>query len=488
MKSSRATRSDVLVLREALGALKPGAAHKANEAPDLADIFAPARHANALDPQRTLVVGNRGVGKSFWSSVLAHPEARDSVSLAFPRLKLTQICAVLGFHEAAGKDTGPAPSPDYLKQLSKEGFEPEQIWRGVLVQALRHELPGVIDLPTSIKDSIEWLNADLNRSEAAFRMADEAFLKKGKTFLLIFDALDRLGKDWEAITPLTKGILRLALDMRGYRAMKAKVFMRTDQSKDDSLFRFADASKIRSDEVKLTWKPVELFGLLYNQLTKDIPVREALFRLAGESKNSDITDDLRRDEILQEQLFYRLAGEFMGAGPKRGRTYTWIYDHLADTFGETSPRSFITAIQRAADQPPVPKDTAIDHSGIRAGVQDASKVRVRELNEDYEWIDKVMKALAGLEVPCDPAIFVSRWKDRNIIQQLRSDANDATSKLPLEVVSCVGPPELALLNALENIGVIEFRTETRINMPDIFRVEAGIKRRGGVRPPKTSKA
>ena len=47
-------------------------------------------------------------------------------------------------------------------------------------------------------------------------------------------------------------------------------------------------------------------------------------------------------------------------------------------------------------------------------------------------------------------------------------------------------PETALLSALSNIGVVEFRMEWRINMRNSIRVAASIKRRGGVRPPKTT--
>jgi hypothetical protein len=89
----------------------------------------------------------------------------------------------------------------------------------------------------------------------------------------------------------------------------------------------------------------------------------------------------------------------MGAGPKRGRTYSWLFDHLADAFGETSPRSFITALQKAANHSPAPAETAIDHNGIRAGVQDASEIRVAQLKEDYDWITSVLQALEDLEVP-----------------------------------------------------------------------------------------
>jgi hypothetical protein len=133
----------------------------------------------------------------------------------------------------------------------------------------------------------------------------------------------------------------------------------------------------------------------------------------------------------------------------------------------------------------MPRSSVIDYNGIRAGVQDASRVRVEQLKEDYDWIKMVLDALDGLEVPCDPAAFVRRWKDRNIVSELRAQAHGETSRLPLELVTNPEAGEEALLRALRYIGVVEYRTDVRINMPDIFRVEARIKRRGGVRPPSS---
>jgi hypothetical protein len=486
MRRSRANSVDLQILRDALRGLQPGSAHQAQNPPSPATIFAPTLHANALDPQRSLVVGNRGVGKSFWSSVLTHQQTREAVAPSYPRLPLDRIQAVLGFHEDAGKVEGPAPSAAVLKSLYADGYQPEAIWRGVLLKGLRSELS--LQLPEELREIIAWDAADVERSELVLRQADRTFIDNKRIFLLVFDALDRLGRDWDFIKLFTEGVLRLALEMRGFRAMKAKVFMRTDQSKDDSLFRFADASKLRSDAVSLVWRREELFGLLYKYIGGDVAVRPSLLRLSGSDEDDSIADMLLSDEKLQEQIFYRLAGEYMGAGPKRGRTYTWIYDHLADTFGETSPRSFITAIQRSAQHRPQPQATAIDHAGIRAGVQDASAVRVRELKEDYDWIDKVLGALAGLEVPCEPSAFVKRWKDRDTVREIRADAEAQSRLLPLEILGNRENPETALLRAMANIGVAEFRTERRINVPDIFRVAAGIKRRGGVRPPAARRA
>lgn len=342
----RAQTDNLKSIRDALAAIRPGSAHQAGVAPDPNIIFAPSTHANALDPERVLVIGNRGVGKSFWSAVLVHAQTREQVAKYFPRLGLERLEAVLGFHEDAGKDEGPAPSPSLLRNLMEIAREPEQIWRAVLLKALNKYTQ--IDLPASLNDTIVWAAKNIETVETTLRKADRYFLDSGKTFLIVFDALDRLGRDWNSISTLSEGMLRFALDVRGFRAIRTKIFMRTDQANDDSLFRFADASKIRADSVKLIWERAELFGLLYNQLLTDQRAKRALLDVASEIGRGDLVDRLRNEADFQEAVFYAIAGEYMGAGSKRGRTYSWLYDHLADAFGETSPRSFLTALVRAA--------------------------------------------------------------------------------------------------------------------------------------------
>jgi hypothetical protein len=478
-------RTELRLIREALAALRPGSAHQAGVAPDPNIIFAPTTHANALDPERVLVIGNRGVGKSFWSAVLVHARTRQKVARIFPRLRLDRLEAVLGFHEDAGKDEGPAPSPNMLQSLMSVAKEPEQIWRAVLLKALKTRIQ--INLPNSLKDIIFWVSENIEAAESELRQADRSFLESRQTFLIVFDALDRLGRDWNSISTLSEGILRFALDVRGFRAIRAKIFMRTDQANDDSLFRFADASKIRADSVKLVWQRAELFGLLYNNLLSEPETNSALLDIASRVGRGDLTDRVLNEPEFQEEVFYAIAGEYMGAGAKRGRTYSWLYDHLADAFGETSPRSFLTALERAANHRPFPIETAIDHNGIRAGVQDASEIRVTQLKEDYDWIDSVLGALEGLEVPCDPEVFKKRWRERGTVSKITLNSKRTHTLLPLELERGKSNPEGSLLVALSNIGVVEFRTESRINMPDIFRVAARIKRRGGVRPPQATR-
>ncbi|HLJ64034.1 MAG TPA: hypothetical protein VKT70_08015, partial [Stellaceae bacterium] len=319
------------------------------------------------------------------------------------------------------------------------------------------------------------------------RHADRFFHDGGRRFVLLFDALDRLGTDWKSIRTLTRGVLRLALDLRGFRALRLKIFMRSDQAADPEIFGFADASKLDSENVKLQWHRPDLYGLLYNWLWQNPDCGDefrALVKntIGGRDSNS-LPQNLIEKEPDQQKIFYAMAGELMGATLRKGRTYSWLHAHLSDAFGETSPRSFLIALRRAAELGPAPTDLIIDRHGLRAGVQSASTTRIGELKEDYAWIDTVLRALEGLEVPCDQDSFIGRWQQDNIgskIDELRKGQVLGPVELEDGGAGEKGKLEASLLKALRNIGVVEKRSDNRINMPDIFRVAAKIKRRGGV--------
>src|SRR5690606_28404505 len=123
-----------------------------------------------------------------------------------------------------------------------------------------------LQIPERLVDALPWMSQHVEDIETGLRRADSGFVATGSRFLLVFDALDRLGRDWASIRKLTVALLRFALELRSYRALRAKLFLRTDQAHDERLFRFADASKLRAEAVDLTWRHVDLYGLIYNFL------------------------------------------------------------------------------------------------------------------------------------------------------------------------------------------------------------------------------
>lgn len=82
------------------------------------------------------------------------------------------------------------------------------------------------------------------------------------------------------------------------------------------------------------------------------------------------------------------------------------------------------------------------------------------------------------------------WKQARTAEKIRTQAKAEKRLIPLAFESFVrmgsktaGSDEERLRWSLEIIGVLEQRRSGKINVPDIFRVAARIKRRGGVKPP-----
>ena len=474
------------ILRTVLSELDPKASASASSPLSVDEIYTPNTHSLALSKDRTLIVGNRGTGKSVWSGALADKKTREFISKSYPNLELENFEVTLGFHEGAGKVEGVAPSGKVLTKLLQDGYDPESIWTAVLLRAAStHTNRQTFE---KLSEAVEWIANNPEDIDTELREINKHFFTQNKIFILVFDALDRISNNWSEIKSLSTGILRLALSMENYSNMRAKIFMRTDQFKDESIFGFPDASKLRSAKVDLAWHSTELYGLLYNILLKNNKTKDILKNLIHNAHHNiaDIEREISNPE-LQQKVFNNIAGEFMGSDHRRGRTYTWLVDHLADAFQETTPRSFLVALQRAAITRQPPTNLAIDHHGIREGVQAASDIRLSQLQEDYHWISSALKDLEGLEVPCTPETFINRWKERHTVKNIANRAQLENQPGPLELESDLQDKELLLLEALQNIGVVERRSEIRINMPDIFRVAAKIKRRGGVKPPMSKR-
>lgn len=478
---------NLATIRHALAGLDPASSHEPTQAPEVGRIYTPSGHEAALDPDRSLVVGGRGSGKTFWSSALAGPESRAYAARVYPRTRLENCQVKLGF---AGVDItrDGAPSPEILDELiDRDGHDPTMVWRAVV---LFHAAAAIGEpLPASWRDVLPWVAEDAQRVQATLRRVDETLARQDRRLLVVFDALDRVGRNWDEIRKRTKALLRIVLAFRSYRAIHLKVFLRTDQIADPAVTDFPDASKIVGARVALSWERRDLYGLAYLLLANDPTCSDEFSRLVERSIQRHLAEEtprdlpiaLKDDEAEQETLFAAIAGRHMGRDPRRGRTYTWLHNHLADAHGQVSPRSFLVALNAAASNRPAPADTAIDPKGIHAGVKRASELRVEQLREEHGWIGQALEPLADLRVPCQQTDMLARWRQAGTVQDIRAGAGTGGFLEPLEFVTS-SPDESALIDALRRLGVLERRPDGRINMPDIFRVAAQMLRRGGVSP------
>lgn len=474
--------SDTTAVRQAIVDAIPYTTSNYGESPDQRLLYVPPAHVKALRLESNLVVGARGVGKSFWTAALGTPALRAMLGTAVRELETTRVH--IGF--AGNEEIDAYPNGEVFAALRQTGFTPYEIWRAVVMRWLAavaaEEIP-VADWQATT----EWVRANPEPLTRMVRRANDLFAEDGEKGLIVFDALDRTSNDWREMDNIVRDLLRVVLWLKSYPALQAKVFLREDQF-DRTVTDFPDASKLLATRSELTWQPHDLHGLLW-QLLCNAPadggeiLKGVYARVIGKPPVARegtwlLADEAKREGAKQRALFAALAGPWMGKDPRRGVPYVWSVSHLADGKGRTSPRSFLAAIRAAAEDSAekYPQhNLPLHYESIKRGVQKASEIRISEVAEDYPWVRSLLEPLRGLTVPCEFPLLEERWQQRfpNGAADLKHDRL---------------PPQHAqrgwagILEDLERLGLCETKQDGRINMPDLYRVGFGLGRKGGVKP------
>ncbi len=451
--------------------------------PERQYVYVPPSHVKALRLECSLVIGGRGVGKTFWSAALRSEEVRRMLGQTVSGL--LGISVWDGYGERIDLDA--YPDADTFDDLISEDIEPYHVWRAVLGRRVAEFLSEEIPRERWAK-TVEWVKREPETFARLLQQANDRLDTEARDGLIVLDALDRSNRDWHTMDVLVRDLLRVVLSLKPFRRLHGKVFLREDQFDDRPIADFPDASKITATRVELTWGLEDLHGLLWQYLCNGPDKYGEILRsiyastIGSEPLVNDggwvLDDRVKRSRDLQRLLFIELAGEWMGRNRRRGNTYTWIVGHLADSRGRVSPRSFLAAVRAAAEDSRERHPDygyPLHYESIKRGVQKASEIRVAELAEDYPWINVLMNPLQGLTVPCEFKVIEDCWKEKG----------DYPKK---ELFSNRLPPEHwekgwnGIMEDLVSLGILEIMKDGRINMPDLYRVGFGLGRRGGVKP------
>ncbi len=460
------------------------------DAPPLGNVYFPQSHLKALHPDVAVITGMRGAGKTFWWAALQKHAVRELIGKRYERSGIRHNTELrTGFGPLPAIDE--YPTKDVLHALLEDGIDARMIWRTVLAWQLAREIH-ILRQQGDWRARVSYVRHHPEEIDRIFAERDAKLADEGRHCIVICDALDRSADDWRTMYRIIRGLLQTALDMRTYRRLRVKMFLRTDQFNPAAIGDFPDASKLLSSAVKLSWPRKELYGLLWQLLCNAPRQSERMRELIGGGQSELLTADddgtwqvppaLVFDEAHQREAFHAIAGEWMGRDRRRGFPYTWIPNHLGDAEGNVSPRSFIAALRAAAEdsgQQYPRHECALHYESIKRGVQQASRIRVAELREDYPWVDRLLQDLQGATVPCPFEDIEWRWKQNKTLTRLDEDIEQQEVKLP--------PRRFAegaegVRADLESLNVFQRLHDARVNIPDVFRVGYGLGRRGGVRP------
>jgi hypothetical protein len=467
--------------------------------PNLAQFFVPKSHARALHLNVPIVVGDRGTGKSYWWNSLQSRDHRVVLEKVAPDSRIRSSTIVLpGFGEAATVQGEPSldafPTVRVINELL-DLYPARMIWKAVIVWAAARGAEALPNL-SSWEQKLEWITANAELSDRLLQNKEVELLKEDRDLLIVFDALDRITAEPRRLDRFIEGLAQNALELRTFRKLRAKVFLRSDQFDPNRIGRFADASKLRASSVSLHWLITELYGMLW-QLLANHPAGGAAYRqdlftrlYAAKLKSEGLSKVEQQmlfslaqpeewslpspaffDSTTQERLFHHLTGPYMGENARKGFPYSWLPTHLADAHGRISPRSFQIAVLTAAlntqESQPDCKH-AIYYKSLYVGVRKASEQRSFEMKEEYPWIYTIMEPLRGLTlVPFDFGEVEAIWLDQGTLDH--EDVRRAR----------LSSPESAK-DALVQLGVIRPMRSGKFDVPDIYRLEFRLGRKGGI--------
>lgn len=464
--------------RELLGAALPAVVDADTIDPDPRTLFTPSGHRNALDPDTTIVRGGRGVGKTVWFKALQDDSLREIAARYYRLDRLNRVDTLAGFGAKLSKQY---PNPRRLQSLVRR-FQPSDIWTAVALFGFGiAELVAVEDWP----DRVQWVVDNPGKVEDAILAVDEQAHQNDRTNLLLFDAMDRLHSDRRIADQLARGIFELGLNLRtSTRNLRVKLFIRYDMFDTVSL-DFADASKLITNITDLRWTNTSLYSLLFHYMSgADSEHSEKFISETG------WTDHFSGNEAKQREVLEHIASKHMGTDHRKGYTYTWLPNHLADGRQQVSPRSFLSALWRATQRTEEAFSghaSALHWDAIRQGVQHASRIRVLEVKEDTPWVSNAIDPLRGAQVPIEKDEVIRRWEEVQLSTEL-STQRSKTSELPEDDAEdqemfATGPLNTdyeGLIAELIDLGVMTIRTNKKLDLPDVYRIAFDIGRKGGV--------
>ena len=204
-------------VREALRRCGERYDHQPGADVDPTRMYAPATQGIAAAIDRPLVVGGRGTGKSYLANALCAENTRLQLADAYGNRSLSTADCFLGFVDRVGAENAPfAPTAGDLEDMLTEQIAPDHVWRTVLCRYLT----GKSDLPL----------VEVYRSgETHDAMFRASILQAERQVVMVCDALDRSATDWSVVRRLSRGLLQLALDLRGFKRVNVKLFLRRDQ-------------------------------------------------------------------------------------------------------------------------------------------------------------------------------------------------------------------------------------------------------------------
>ncbi len=449
-------------------------------------------HVRAFDPAVALVLGGRGAGKSELFRAAVEEQLLPAIIRTTPEARNLRISGGIEWvtgHPLKRDFPDAAEIRRFFDSQSLKSEAEREFWHAYLLRTLRGQIEAS---PVSESDLLRLHGAESKEIVAAFRSLqskslialddlDRSLEKTDRWIVVSYDELDVIGgSDWDSMIGLIRGLVGFwASYSRRWTRIRPKIFLRTDLFRRHGQSFGADLIKLAANRAEITWSDRNLYAMLVKRIAN------ASERLAEYCRQSRVRfeedQDLGLIPRLQKNtdakaLIEKIAGQFMGANLKKGRTFLWLLTHVRDGNGHAIPRALVRLIEEAATQererPLATYNRLLDPRSIRRALDVVSKEYVLQVNtHELPWLPGVERRLKGQGVPMD----------RRTVENLLNDNWDESWSQDQNEVRPSADNPSQLTDLLLEIGVFGSRPHKKIDVPDLFLAGLGLTRKGGVK-------
>lgn len=472
-----------------------------NEDSRLCDFLPLESYRLLGDPNRFLILGGRGTGKTrVFHTLLEEDGFRQVIGSQKNLFKpnASNSIFIAGYNQEDNFYPGKYSMDKYTDDRQAAAF-----WAGsVVILLLRYfqnndevlelfrrylgEEYHLLHKQNALKEHADWIKYMEDNPEIWDNLLDDVndyLVSKDLWIFFAYDSLDCICTRYVDLFPYIRTLLSFWYShLRRWSRIKCRIFLRNDLYNSEIL-NFPDASKLGGNCMKLEWNTVSLYRLFIKRLAnagdKDtllyLNLTEGLVSREPEGNLGYIPTG--NEEIIRK-FIYGMIGKYMGNNAKKGDSYAWAPNHLQDTHGVLSPRSFLKCFSAAARQMTEREGEVCRLSEMRllsppmlqGAVQEVSADRVAELRDEYAWLEQLQRAFAGVTLLADKKEFIQRismdlWSDR---QQKGLPATTPQG----------------IFDMLQKLGIVFVARDGRVNVPEIYLHGFGMKRKGGIRRPK----
>lgn len=492
------TRDDRQAVLEAISQIQGIAEYEPEHASGLIDFLIMPDYSRLREPNRFLILGGRGSGKTRIFQALTASNGFVKIignqrQLLGPNADNTDIIA--GYNT-----TRIFPSSDILDSFADEK-KARAYWSGSLLILLMNTSPQFREIALAylgqedterfasidrLKTPAQWLpyiQQNPEKMEIILDKIDEALEQQNRWLFVAYDALDKLTSQYVDLFSFLRPLLSFwHTQSRRWKRLHCKIFLRDDLYNSERL-AFPDASKLSNCKIQLTWNAVSLYRLLIKRMangntSEAVDYLQRIPGLISQEMDPDLGYIPTEQKNKIEAFVTMMIGTYMGNSPKKGKSYFWFPNHLQDAKGALAPRSFLKCFSAAAEDmirhpdeiEKLPDAQLLLPSRIQGALVKVSDERVQELQEEYPWLEELKSAFSGLTMLMDRHEFIDHI-----------DMNLWTAE-QRKVLPANSPSEI--FKVLDQLGIVFTAEGDRINVPEIYLHGFRMKRKGGLRRPE----